>query len=145
MGASEKPGSPCVAIGDAVVFKFIPDDGGNVICVAPDILTSASHERWPENRRRIAASWNACIGISTESLERIHIDPPSFNKAAEVEPRFLVQILMDVTKRREVLGLTQLVEAHPHNKPFCEWLRDAKLGDGWQRGKDSNFEIWRVA
>jgi hypothetical protein len=44
------------------------DDGGDLICCAPD--GEVSMERWPANARRLVACWNACDGISTEALEK---------------------------------------------------------------------------
>jgi hypothetical protein len=43
------------------------DDGGDLICCAPD--GEVSIDRWPANARRLVAAWNACEGISTEAIE----------------------------------------------------------------------------
>lgn len=88
------------------------EDGSSVGVMSPGYPGEA-HAVSAARAARLVACWNACVGISTESLARIKFDPPSFNKAAIETHKEMLDAL--VLAERYMAGHTHVTDSWPYN------------------------------
>ena len=113
----EKPIAKVWSDGEMVGVELVTEDGG----------------RAPMCNRRLAACWNACTGIDTETLEQISDDLNKWTERKYNEVLDMAETNIDLKVQRN--GLLDLVKYLLENGSFHT---TAITGNGY----DSDFVLW---
>lgn len=98
------------AAGKFVVDEYFVRRVGDSAALATDIIdpSNCGHPPSEANARRLAACWNACMGISTDSLERYYNTGAGLDEALQ-EESLRGQVLLYQQRDRLLAALEHLV------------------------------------